>query len=268
MEPVPPASDPVAAVADAFAGGGDVRLINPSAGLLAAVVDRTHATTTDGVLHLVVTGSVREATEDRFPTAAQLADLCAAGRAAVDVSGEHLEGTLCGGAVVGMVFAQAGEWALLPLEAEPWRDWIDQTWRGVVAGAGTMQLPEMGYDRLRSTLAAGVSPPVAVHFDRLVSTARRHLADDADIDPTAVALLATAYHGGQLAEVTAWGIEAGVASRATFSRVKSQLVETGVIETAPIPQEVGRPRLRLQLRQPAADTDAAALIDAARAVIA
>ena len=268
MTPVRTASAPVAAIADALAGGDDVRLINPSAGLLAAVVERTHAATTDGVLHLLVSASVRTATEDRFPTAAQLADLSAAGQVTVNVSRDHLEGTLCGGAVVGVVFAQAREWTLLPLDAEPWRDWIDQTWRSVVAGTTTMPLPETGYDHLRSTLAARVSPSVAGHFDQLVRTARRHLPDDAEIDPTAVALLATAYHGGQLAEVTAWGIEAGVASRATFSRVKSQLVETGVIETAPIPQAVGRPRLRLHLRQPIADTDATALIDAARAVIA
>ena len=267
MEPAHPASDPVAAVADALADGGEVRLINPSAGLLAAVVERTHATTADGVLHLLVTASVSLAIEDRFPTAAQLADLRAAGRVAAHTANDPLEGTLCGGAVVGMVFAQAQEWTLLPLEPALWRNWIDQTWRSVVTGTSTMQLPRVGYAHLRSTLAAQVSPAVASHFDRLVRTARRELGDEADIDPTAVALLATAYHGGQLAEVTAWGTEVGVASRATFSRVKSQLVDVGVIETAPVPQEVGRPRLRLQLRQPPEDTAVTALIDAARAVI-
>ena len=39
----------------------------------------------------------------------------------------------------------------------------------------------------------------------------------------------------------------GLASKATFSRMKGRLEEQGVIATEKVPIDVGRPRLRLRL---------------------
>jgi DNA-binding MarR family transcriptional regulator len=43
------------------------------------------------------------------------------------------------------------------------------------------------------------------------------------------------------------GEDTGVASKATFSRVKTRLEDRDLIETEKVPIDVGRPRLRLVL---------------------
>jgi hypothetical protein len=268
MRPHPPARDPVTTIADALAGGGEIRLINPSLSLLSAVVDRTHPTEGGGRLTVVLTPSVQAAIADRFPTAAQLADLAAADRAVTHTTSAAMEGTLVGGAVIGTVYARDQTTALLPLDTERWGGWVDRAWQSAVAATPPTEQHHLGYHQLHASLAERVAPPVAERFDALVATARQLWPVEAAIDPTALALLATACHGGQLAEVTAWGVDSDIASRATFSRVKSQLEDAGVLETTPIPQSVGRPRLRLELRQPhREDADPDALLEAAGSVI-
>jgi hypothetical protein len=66
-------------------------------------------------------------------------------------------------------------------------------------------------------------------------------------DEVALAILAGAKREVQLFELSTWGEDVGLASRATFSRVKIALEDRGVIETEKIPIDVGRPRQRLVL---------------------
>jgi predicted transcriptional regulator len=50
-----------------------------------------------------------------------------------------------------------------------------------------------------------------------------------------------------LYDLSKWGEDVGVASKATFSRVKTNLEEQGLLDTEKVPIDVGRPRLRLLL---------------------
>lgn len=67
------------------------------------------------------------------------------------------------------------------------------------------------------------------------------------IDEVVLVLLLTAKRGELLYDVGRWGEEIGLASKATFSRTKQQLEDTGLIRTEKVPVEVGRPRMRLHL---------------------
>ena len=62
-----------------------------------------------------------------------------------------------------------------------------------------------------------------------------------------LALLAGARHSELLSEISKWGEDVGLASKATFSRSKSDLEDVGIVETEKVPIDVGRPRLRLRL---------------------
>lgn len=268
MQPHPPARDPVAAIAAALDSGGEIRIINPTLALLSSVVAQAGPSSHGGRLELLVTTPVARAVEDRFPTAAQLADLAANDRLSMRVSSTSHAGTLVDGALTGVVYARAAVPALLAIDPDVWGGWFAHSWEAAVTDARPIEHPTVGYQRLCTTLAERVSGPVADRFDQLVRAARAQLPVDAEIDPTALALLATGWCGGELADVTAWGVDMGVASRATFSRVKTQLVEAALLETTPIPQAVGRPRLRLELTpQHAEPPDAAALIAAAGSVL-
>lgn len=67
------------------------------------------------------------------------------------------------------------------------------------------------------------------------------------IDEVAVLLLLSAKREELLYDVGRWGEEIGLASKATFSRVKQQLEDTGLIRTEKVPMDIGRPRMRLHL---------------------
>jgi hypothetical protein len=81
---------------------------------------------------------------------------------------------------------------------------------------------------------------------------------DDRLDEVTVSLLVAAKNEALLYDISKWGEDTGVASKATFSRTKTQLEEKGLIETEKVPIEVGRPRLRLTLadrRLQSADSD-------------
>ena len=68
-----------------------------------------------------------------------------------------------------------------------------------------------------------------------------------DFDEVSIAMLAATKHEIQLYEISRWGEDTGLASKATFSREKTRLEEHGLIDTEKVPIDVGRPRLRLTL---------------------
>lgn len=78
------------------------------------------------------------------------------------------------------------------------------------------------------------------------------------VDEVIISLLVAAKHRDLLYNVSKWGEDVGLASKATFSRKKSDLEEVGLIETDSEPIDVGRPRLRLRVAEPALDSATAA----------
>ena len=71
------------------------------------------------------------------------------------------------------------------------------------------------------------------------------IRSDEGLDAVDMSLFVAAKHELLLYDISKWGEEVGVASKATFSRAKTNLEESGLIETEKVPIDVGRPRLRL-----------------------
>jgi len=67
------------------------------------------------------------------------------------------------------------------------------------------------------------------------------------LDEVTISLLVAAKNEELLYDVSKWGEDTGVASKATFSRAKTRLEDMGLIDTEKVPIDVGRPRLRLTL---------------------
>lgn len=70
---------------------------------------------------------------------------------------------------------------------------------------------------------------------------------DNNMDEVAAALLVAARNEMLLYDISKWGEDVGLASKATFSRTKTRLEDNGYIQTEKVPIDVGRPRLRLKL---------------------
>jgi len=112
------------------------------------------------------------------------------------------------------------------------------------------------------------------HTDSEVREAFEAAIDEADtlgarrdaLDVVSLSLLLGARHCVQLYDLSEWGEETGLASKATFSRTKTQLEDAGLIETESVPIDVGRPRLRLHLASDDFDdVDDENFVEAARA---
>lgn len=114
------------------------------------------------------------------------------------------------------------------------------------ADAETYDLRTPPLTRVRDTLEAELGESTAEDFDAVLS-ALDAVRDDTGLDEVTVSLLVAARNGDLLYDISRWGEDVGIASKATFSRAKTRMEESGVIETEKVPIDVGRPRLRLQL---------------------
>jgi len=74
------------------------------------------------------------------------------------------------------------------------------------------------------------------------------------LDEVALSLLIAARNQILLYDLSRWGEDIGLASRATFSRTKQLLEQLNLITTETVPVNVGRPRLRLRLNHPLLET--------------
>lgn len=92
--------------------------------------------------------------------------------------------------------------------------------------------------------------------------------ENGELDEVGLSLLVAAKHEQLLYDISRWGEDAGIASKATFSRTKTHLEERGLLETEKVPIDVGRPRLRLLIgNERLGETDAEELASAARELL-
>jgi hypothetical protein len=112
--------------------------------------------------------------------------------------------------------------------------------------AAPFDLRTPALSRVRETLAAELGSQTAADFDDVLSsleTAR----GTGGLDEVSISLLVAAKNEDLLYDISKWGEDVGIASKATFSRTKTRLEEQGLIDTEKVPIDVGRPRLRLKL---------------------
>jgi hypothetical protein len=84
-----------------------------------------------------------------------------------------------------------------------------------------------------------------------------------------ISLLVAARNNVQLYDISKWGEDVGLASKATFSRAKTTLEDKGLIDTESVAIDVGRPRLRLLLGdERLADADNDELATVAQSLLA
>ncbi len=101
--------------------------------------------------------------------------------------------------------------------------------------------------RIRETLRSEFGSDTATDFDALIDTLETAVGDGDGLDAVTICLLVAARNRELLYDISKWGEDVGIASKATFSRTKTRLEDQGLLETEKVPIDVGRPRLRLIL---------------------
>jgi len=112
--------------------------------------------------------------------------------------------------------------------------------------------------QVRETLETDIGPDAATDFDAVLDSLQTARGNGDGLDEVTISLLVAAKNGELLYDISKWGEDIGLASKATFSRTKTTLEDMGLIDTEKVPIDVGRPRLRLMLgdeRLQSADSD-------------
>ena len=141
-------------------------------------------------------------------------------------------------------------------------------WQSVWEESTEFDLRTPPRSRVEDSLATAFGPDVESDFQTMLGVLSSARGDEDGLDEVAVSLLAAAKHEELLYDISKWGEDTGVASKATFSRTKTRLEEIGLIATEKVPIDVGRPRLRLLLGdERLREVDADELAGAAQSVL-
>lgn len=108
----------------------------------------------------------------------------------------------------------------------------------------TLRTPPM--TRVQGTLATEIGEPTASDFTNVLASLQTARGDGNGLDEVTISLLVAAKNNVLLYDISKWGEDVGIASKATFSRTKTRLEDMGLIDTEKVPIDVGRPRLRLK----------------------
>jgi len=100
---------------------------------------------------------------------------------------------------------------------------------------------------VRETLADEISPEAEGDFTAILDSLETARGDGDGLDEVTISLLVAAKNEALLYDISKWGEDVGIASKATFSRTKTKLEDMGLIDTEKVPIDVGRPRLRLKI---------------------
>lgn len=119
----------------------------------------------------------------------------------------------------------------------------EQRWKR--ADSFSLRTPPLSH--IQDTLEDEIGQDVATDFDKVLDTVETARGDEDGLDEVTISLLVAANNGELLYDISRWGEDIRLASKATFSRCKNRLEDNGLIDTEKVPIDVGRPRLRLML---------------------
>jgi len=101
--------------------------------------------------------------------------------------------------------------------------------------------------KINETLAEDIGKDTLEDFQAILNTVNSVTGDDSSLSIVTICLIAAARNNVLLYDISKWGEDIGIASKATFSRTKTELENCGIIETEKVPIDIGRPRLKLKL---------------------
>jgi len=226
---------------------GEAFLVNPDPATVDALVPVLRNLDDRPVVRLLADEEVLKEVVDDFLVSGRMADLGSEGylsiRTVESVAGNSL--LIAGPSVVALVIAGESVAGLATTDEEfvaDARDRYERTWGD--ADEFTLRTP--GLDRVREGLEEEFGRSVAEDFDAALASVDTVGRDGDPIDEVRLVLLLAARNEAMLYDVSRWGEDVGLASKATFSRTKIQLEEAGLLDTEKVPIDVGRPRLRLK----------------------
>lgn len=222
-------------------------IVDPTSPLIEALVDTAIALSPAPTLRVLATEAVLKDAVADFLVASNAAELVAD-----DTLSLHVADTEPGNELVvtpsslGAIVTAATETAALTTADSDFvqtvYDHYTDSWDA--APGFTLRTPPRS--TIRETLRTSISPGVEADFTALLDSLETARGNGEGLDEVTISLLVAAKNNELLYDISKWGEDVGIASKATFSRTKTTLEELGLIDTEKVPIDVGRPRLRLK----------------------
>ena len=230
------------------AASGTVYAVNPAATTIERLVEVVGETDADVQIRLLAAERTLKDVMDDFIVASSAADLIAADRLELRSTEETPENSLLvtedrvialvsAGSQVGGLTTDDG--AFVDAAGEAYAD------RWEAAEPFSLRTPPIS--RVRESLAAEIGPDAEADFTSILDSLETARGDGDGLDEVTISLLVAAKNEALLYDISKWGEDVGIASKATFSRTKTRLEDMGLLDTEKVPIDVGRPRLRLKL---------------------
>ncbi|WP_075938374.1 transcriptional regulator TbsP [Halosegnis longus] len=223
----------------------EVFLVNPTVGTLEALLDVLD-TATVRVNVLAAESQLKELSRD-FKLASRAADYEDDGRLTLSIYDEPANTVVVTESFTTALVAGGSQVAGLTTTEEGFVDATYDRYAAAFEDANAFDLRTPGTTHVSETLAESLGEQTAADFEAALAAMETARGDGTDLSEVTVALLVAARNEQLLYDISKWGEDTGVASKATFSRTKTDLEERGIIDTEKVPIDVGRPRLRLKL---------------------
>ncbi|MDZ7745738.1 MAG: DUF5821 family protein [Halobacteriales archaeon] len=220
-------------------------LVNPTVETLKALLDVLD-TTAATVNVLAAEPQLKELARD-FKLASRAADYEDDGRLSLRVYDGPVNTVLVTDSVVASLVVGESQVAGLTTTDETFVASTYEQYATTFESSESFDLRTPGTSRVSETLETALGEQTAEDFETALAAMETARGDEGDLSEVTVALLVAAKNEQLLYDISKWGEDTGVASKATFSRTKTNLEEHGLIDTEKVPIDVGRPRLRLKL---------------------
>lgn len=199
-------------------------------------------------VRLLVHDDVLKWLRDDFLLASTAAELLEADTLELRAATERLESTLLvtEESVVSLLRPDDEHSAGLATDDEEFVTAARERWNDLWESSEDFDLRTPAHSWVLESLAEEFSSEMESDFQRVLESVES-TDGEGELDEVAVSLLVAAKHEQLLYDISRWGEDTGVASKATFSRTKTHFEEKGLLDTEKVPIDVGRPRLRLRL---------------------
>ncbi|MEF8774878.1 MAG: DUF5821 family protein [Haloarculaceae archaeon] len=226
----------------------DLLAVNPSRETIRALVETARDVESPPAVRLLAAEGPVKGVMDDFLVASVAADLVEEGSLAIRtveavprnslfVSEASVGALVTAGPRVAALTTTAGEFVSTA------GDYYDDLW----ADADDYGLRTPAISTVRTSLGADIGEEAAADFDAILESLDSARGNGEGLDEVTISLLVAARNDELLYDISKWGEDVGLASKATFSRTKTRLEDTGLLDTEKVPIDVGRPRLRLKL---------------------
>jgi hypothetical protein len=230
-------------------GESELLVVNPTADVLESLV--SVATRSDDELptvRVIADESLLKDVVDDFIVASNAADLVEAGTLSLTTGDADGQTSLIVTERAVLSLVTTGERvAALVTDDEEFVTSAYDTYTTAWEEAPEFKLRTPSISVVRESLETELSEGVRTDFDTVLSSLQTARGDGQGLDEVTISLLVAAKNDILLYDISKWGEDIGIASKATFSRTKTKLEDLGLVDTEKVPIDVGRPRLRLKL---------------------